>query len=296
MYKNYQCPTCKMWQSFPVASAPVLQPACTTPRCFGRLNYESTSANPIPNPPGPAPAPLSAHDLAFATRPFTVNRDGSFCRYDILMDRGNYTITFTGQNKGTGKNYAFNLSGMKKEYEIPSWANSDDGAAQMFIKNSNGELNWEPGPSNLPRVLGPAPARKVISLGHDANLLTSPIRMQLGAQNENDQHSGSGFIHLMFSHDRDSVMGVQQLIHQLLFPATNIKAIYKTKAMLHGAYRFIILAGNADLPHQIILDAQEGFLRIITVYKSTESIKNYNKFKSKPAEFSRLYSANSDIF
>jgi hypothetical protein len=79
-----------------------------------------------------------------------------------------------------------------------------------------------------------------------------------------------------------------------LFPTSKIKAVYKTKQPVFGYYRYIIL-GEGNTPFQLILDGREGYLRLITVYKGTENIKNYNKFK-KVSEYSCLYAADRDIY
>jgi hypothetical protein len=297
MYKNYVCPTCGATQAFPSADAPLLQPACTTARCFGRLVFESET----PYPPAPGPAPvMTAEQIAKATSTLVTDRDGTFCSYRIEQDRSTWKIKFKGKNKGTDKNYELELIPGEpgKAYQLPKHNPDPDAdpapSSDIFVLNAMQNLDWEPGPSQLPKVLGPPPARKVLSYGHDEVLLTSPIRVQLGSQKVDDAHSGSGLIHIMFSHDRDSLQGVQSLIHGLLFPTSKIKAVYKTKQPVFGYYRYIIL-GEGNTPFQLILEGREGYLRLITVYKGTENIKNYNKFK-KVSEYSCLYAADRDIY
>jgi hypothetical protein len=297
MYKNYVCPACGATRAFPSAAAPLLQPACTTPRCFGRLAFESET----PYPPAPGPAPvISAQEIADATSTLVTERDGAFCTYRIEQDRSTWKIKLTGKNKGTDKDYTLELiPGEKgKAYQLPKYNPDPDAdptpSSEIFVLNALQELNWEPAPSKLPKVVGPLPARKVLSYGHDEILLTSPIRVQLGSQNANDAHSGSGLIHIMFSHDRDSLQGVQSLIHGLLFPTSKIKAVYKTTQRDFGYHRYIIL-GEGNTPFQIVLEGREGYLRLITVYKGAENIKNYNKFK-KASDYSCLYAADRDIY
>ena len=115
-----------------------------------------------------------------------------------------------------------------------------------------------------------------------------------GSQDVDNQHSGSGLIHLMFSHDRETLQGVQDFIHGILFPTTKIKAVYRTAQPVYGYNRFIIL-GEGNVPHQVVLEGREGYLRLITAYKGTDNIRNYNKFK-KPTEYVRLYCADTSIY
>lgn len=80
MYKNYGCPTCGATRAFPSADAPVLQPASTMARCFGRLVFESET----PYPPAPGPAPvLTAEEIANATSTLVTDRDGTrgYCSF-----------------------------------------------------------------------------------------------------------------------------------------------------------------------------------------------------------------------
>ena len=44
-----------------------------------------------------------------------------------------------------------------------------------------------------------------------------------------------------------------------------------------------------------MVEGREGYLRLITVYKVAENIKNYNKFKNV-SEYTCLYAADRGIY
>ena len=97
MYKNYKCPVCNATQYFPSATAPYLQPACTTLGCLGRLVFESET----PYPPAPIPPPvITQGEIDYATRPVNFDADGTFCSYRVVQDRKNWKISFTRQEQG----------------------------------------------------------------------------------------------------------------------------------------------------------------------------------------------------
>lgn len=277
-----------------------IQRRCTVSTCFARFELIENSVAPIA--PGPAPAINLAqinHDL----RQRIYERTGTFCHYrtDYWPDRGRLrlkcwaagecrtetTLTFEAFESG------------RAEFETPR--HHDDarfpGVPNLFVMGPTGSIDWIHPPDPLPqvRVGGSGPHRNdVKSFGHGSGM-TLPFRLHLGRQDEDQQHSGSGLVHLIYSHGRDDLNAIRQLFSDVL-RSDRIGAIYKTRvAGPNGRFRYFFLSRSSK-PNVLIADAHDDHFHVITLYK-IDGTGNANKFyRARTTTYSRLYSADKDKY
>ena len=217
--------------------------------------------------------------------------DGTFCSYDLDLAVGTNDITFTGSTKAApGTVYQFTLaSGGNPGYEPPA-LNDVSPISHRFVRSQAGTLDIVLPPNPLPenRIKG-----QLQSFGHGGGMRL-PIRLQVGSQDENDQHSGSGMIHLLFAHSKTDLNGIVHLLNTILLPS-NIGAIYKTKAQFFNHYRFSWLSRN-KFPIQLVTEGHDTYHRVITVFKGNDDITKYNKYKSHPNDYACIYRWDKDKF
>jgi hypothetical protein len=217
---------------------------------------------------------------------------GTFCTYDLDLTGGTNEITFSGSTAAApGTAYAFTVaSGASPGYE-PAGPGDTSPISHRLLRSKTGVdivLPPNPLPENKPKGQS-----ATLSFGHGAGMKL-PIRLQVGSQDPDNQHSGSGMIHLMFSHARTDLTGVIQLLNTVLLPS-NIGAIYKTKTELYGHHRFFWLSRN-KFPIELVTEVHDTYHRVITAYKSTQDITKYNKFKTKTTEYTCLYRWHKDQY
>ena len=207
-------------------------------------------------------------------------------QYFVVNHEGEWKIKFQGT---AGDNeYQFELDAGVK-YELPAWKDRDDPISERFVCNSNGSIDFAMPPATLQENRN---GSGVKSIGH-GNGLMKPIRIQVGSQNRDDEHSGSGLIHIMFAHDKTDIHGIEQLLWEILRPE-KIGAIYKTKDLdVDGFYRYFFL-NRATSPYRLVTQLREGYHRLLTVFKPDGS--QYNKFANKPNDYSRIYSWDKDKY
>jgi hypothetical protein len=284
MPKHYRCPVCKTDKFFELTTKIYLQPACEKAGCFGRLEFiEST-----PGPVAPTPPPvLSRAEIERMTQSLFTQRDGTFCAYRLEEDRRRWKITFRGSTVSdpTGI-YEFELdAGGSPAYELPSWQEHDSLTSGRFVRNSRGSIDFALPPGTLHENRGK-------SFGHGSGL-TKPIRIQIGAQDPNNEHSGSGLIHIMFSHQKTNITGVEQLLSSIL-AESKIGAIYRSKTEEYGFFRYFFL-NRAREPYRLVTEMHEGYFRLITVFKP-EGGRGYNQFMNNPGRYVRIYSWDRDVY
>jgi hypothetical protein len=263
-----------------------MQLRCEAPRCFGRLDWVSSTPGPVPPP---RPAPPSAGDIAAATTPVSITRKGSFCEYTLTFDRAMWTVEFTGT--AGAKNYALKLDtdfekNSRRYFEPPKHqvkGKAPTPISEFFVFNPLGSKDWIAAPDPLPENRRNG---QTSSFGHGSGSKL-PVRIQIGRQDENDQHSGSGLIHMMFAHDKDDLQGVFDVLRNALNPG-NLGAIYRTKNTEYGHYRYFFLS-RSNTPNCLVTEQHEQYYRVITLYK-INGFSNYNKFAAKKDDYVRIYS------
>jgi hypothetical protein len=179
-------------------------------------------------------------------------------------------------------------------FQVPSYSDVKDDvpSSQRYVKNGNGQIDWIIPPAIFPINEVKAPKYKMLSFGHGKGF-TTPVRIQLGRQDENEQHSGSGLIHIMFSHNKTNLQGVQDILKNILSSHT-LGAVYVSKQQYYGAYRYFFLS-RSNTPNCLVADLQGDHFRLITIYKM-DSITSYNKFKAKKDEYKVIYAWDSDKY
>jgi len=287
-YHQYQCPTCKT-AKFTDGPRSVMQLRCEKPGCFGRLDWVATHPGPLP-PPLPLPGTLAA----MADPPVTINRAGSYCTYQLTYNPTAVTIQFTGTCGD--KNYALDLDtnlgeNSRKFFEPPKYQRNGEAetlVSQFFVFSPIASKDWFEPPA-LPENRDKGALK---SAGHGKGL-SLPIRIQIGRQDPDDQHSGSGLIHLMFGHHKPDLQAIFDVLRDLM-QSSKIGAIYRTKLEVHGHHRYFFLS-RSKTPNCLVTEGHADHHRVITLYKLTDFGK-YNKFARNPAEYLRLYSWDTDVY
>ncbi|HEX8554444.1 MAG TPA: hypothetical protein VF695_07035 [Sphingomonas sp.] len=290
MPHHYRCTACDRNEYYDGGtSRPVLQPRCLTPSCFGRLDWISSSPGPVP-----PPMPVGGFPATPALQLVEDKRAGPFCNYTITYDPARYLLTLIAN--ANGKEYKLSLDADypagSRQYFEPPWKDrpgqTQTPIKDFFVLSPEGAKDWVLCPNLQENRVG----KDVRSFGH-GKALTAPVRIQVGRQSTDGQHSGSGLLHLMVSHDKQSVQQVCDVL-RAIFKADSIGAIYKTKSIMHGSYRYFFLS-KSKTPNCLVADLQDGYFRVITLYKLS-SITNYNKFKKCTDEYTMIYSWDKNLY
>jgi hypothetical protein len=242
----------------------------------------------------PAPPLLTEVELDSLTRPIIRDFYGGFCTYRLAEDRRSLKIKFRGNKIADPTTiYEWELEGTTgRGYQIPGWTDRNGNTAERFVTNSKLSSDFVLFPPQLEENKVAEKHRKnkyvTKSTGHGSSL-TLPIRLQIGRQDSDQEHSGSGLIHIMFAHEKTDLLDVENLLKQIVGKG-KIGAIYRTKETIHSFHRVIVLNRTTKTkPYRLVLEQRESYYRLITVFKPDGNAGTYSQFKDR-SRYTQVYS------
>jgi len=137
---------------------------------------------------------------------------------------------------------------------------------QWSLLNKNGQPDWAHfGSTKLQEVLKNLNERRLkpFKLPRSA-----PVYLRLGFQNRNELHSGFGFIHILFSHNRKSFDAVVKDMQKVLAATIGMDSKNGQGRIFSSGTRFLltceIKGGNAI---QLVVDDRDGTYNFITMFE-----------------------------
>jgi hypothetical protein len=244
---SYKCqsPACE-------AKFESLTPMNRCPTCYiGTLKPDLDEAiDTFPAPGGPIAAP--------------VVRYSNLASSDTLQ----YKVT---DEKNRALSIIVNPGRGEREITVPAGRVVQNPAGELeqwSLLNKNGQPDWAHfGSTQLQQALKNINDRRMTRRALPRSV---PIYLRLGFQNRNSVHSGFGFIHILFSHNRKSFDAVAADMQKVLTATIGMDKSKGQGRIFSSGSRFLLTCeqkGGKAL--QLVVDERDGIYNFITMYEVT---------------------------
>lgn len=221
------------------------------PTCFGKQVIPALPPGPVDTFPAPG-GPIAVPVLRYS------NMDSTDTLQYKVTDETDRALTIV-VNQGRGDT----------EIKVPAGRVVQNPAGeikQWSLLNKNGQPDWAHfGSSKLQEAFKNINDRRVTKQTLPRSV---PIYLRLGFQNRNEVHSGFGFIHILFSHNRKSFDAVVRDMQKVLTATIDMDAKGGQGRIFSSGTRFLLTCevkgGNAL---QLVVDERDGTYNFITMFE-----------------------------